>query len=159
MQKQRLKTILQHIAVVLCKIRLERTTNFCKVTPFWKLPKMATKHSICRTLALGQKLKMEENILKPFLQHISVVLWRKWLKKKQLILKKWDHFENCEKLPPNEGRNLHFKSIIKNANKKDMLKTFLQHIAVVLCRNKQLEKTANIRKIPPFRKLPEMATK
>ena len=32
---------------------------------------------------------------------------------------------------------------------KNMLKTFLQHIAVVLCK-KQLEKTANIRKMRAF---------
>ena len=33
-----------------------------------------------------------------------------------------------------------------------MLKTFLQHIAVVLCK-KRLEKTANIRKVRAFSKL------
>ena len=39
-----------------------------------------------------------------------------------------------------------------------MLKTFVQDIAVVLCK-KRLEKTANIRKMRPFGKLAKMATK
>ena len=39
-----------------------------------------------------------------------------------------------------------------------MLKTFLQHIAVVLCK-KRLQKTVNIREMRAFRKLPKMATK
>ena len=41
---------------------------------------------------------------------------------------------------------------------KNMLKTFLQGIAVVLCK-KRLQKTANIRKMRPFLKLAKMATK
>ena len=40
---------------------------------------------------------------------------------------------------------------------KNILKTFLQDIAVVLCK-KRLEKTANIWKMRPFWKLPKMAT-
>ena len=43
-------------------------------------------------------------------------------------------------------------------NAKNLLKTFLQHIGVVLCK-KRLEKRANIRKVRPFLKLPKMATK
>ena len=39
-----------------------------------------------------------------------------------------------------------------------MLKTFLQHIAVVLCK-KRLEKTANIRKMKAFLEMPKGATK
>ena len=39
-----------------------------------------------------------------------------------------------------------------------MIKPFLQHIGVVLCK-KRLDKTANIRKIRPFLKLPKMANK
>ena len=41
---------------------------------------------------------------------------------------------------------------------KNMLKTFLQDIAVVLCK-KRLEKTANIREMRAFWKLAKMATK
>ena len=41
-----------------------------------------------------------------------------------------------------------------------MLKTFLQDIAVVLCKKRQKkQKTANIRKMRPFWKLPKIATK
>ena len=39
-----------------------------------------------------------------------------------------------------------------------MLKTFLQHIAVVLCK-KRLQKPANIGKMRSFQKWPKMASK
>ena len=57
--------------------------------------------------------------------------------KKQLILKKWEHFENCQKWPPSKGYRL-CKIVTLGQNlkmHKNMLKTFLQHIAVVLCKN------------------------
>ena len=41
-----LKTFLQHIAVVLCKKRLEKTANIGKMRAFWKWPKMATKQRL-----------------------------------------------------------------------------------------------------------------
>ena len=99
-------------------------------------------------------------MLKTFLQHIAVVLCKKReAKKKKLILEKWEHFENGQKWPPSKGYRL-FK-IVTLAQKlkmhKNMLKTFLQHIAVVLCK-KQLEKTANIGKMRAFWKWPKMAT-
>ena len=46
-------------------------------------------------------------------------------------------------------QNGHFESKIKNAKKHAKKKTFLQDIAVVLCK-KRLEKTANIRKMRAF---------
>ena len=95
-------------------------------------------------------------MLKTFLQHIAVVLCKKrQAKKKKLILEKWEHFENGQKWPPSKG-------LVTLAQKlkmhKNMLKTFLQHIAVVLCK-KRLEKTANIGKMRAFWKWPKMATK
>ena len=80
--------------------------------------------------------------------------------KKQLILEKWEHFENGRKWPPSKGYRL--CKIVTLAQKlkmhKNMLKTFLQHIAVVLCK-KRLEKTANFGKMRAFWKWPKMATK
>ena len=61
--------------------------------------------------------------------------------KKQLIFEKWEHFENCLKWPPSKGYRL--CKIVTLGQKlkmhENMLKTFLQHIAVVLC-EKRLEK-------------------
>ena len=100
-------------------------------------------------------------MLKTFLQHIAVVLCKKrQAKKKKVILEKWEHFENGQKWPPSKGYRL--CKIVTLAQKlkmhKNMLKTFLQHIAVVLCK-KRLEKTANIGKMRAFWKWPKMATK
>ena len=75
------------------------------------------------------------------------LFYAKYSSKKQLIFEKWDHFENCQKRPPSKGYRL--CKIVTLGQKlkmhKNMLKTFLQHIAVVLCK-KRLEKTANIQK-------------
>ena len=83
MHKNLLKTFIQHIAVVLCKKRLQTTAKIRKMRAFWKLPKMATKQRIrlAKIVNLGQKLKMHKNILKTFLQHIAVVLCKKRLQK------------------------------------------------------------------------------
>ena len=44
-------------------------------------------YSLCKIITLGQKLKMQRNMLKPFLQHIAVVLWKKRLEKTANIRK------------------------------------------------------------------------
>ena len=124
--------------------------------------KIATKrgYRLCKIVTLGQKLKMHKNMLKTFLQHIAVVLCKKNGSKKQLILQKWEHFENCQKWPPSKGYRL--GKIVTLGQKlemhKNMLKTFLQHIAVVLWK-KRLQKTAYIWKMRALLKLPKMATK
>ena len=48
---------------------------------------MATKQRLCKIVTLGQKLKMHNNMLKTFLQHIAVVLCKKRLEKTAHILK------------------------------------------------------------------------
>ena len=158
MHKNMLKTFLQHIAVVLCKKRLQKTANIRKMRAFWKWPP-SKAYRLGKIVTLGQKLKMHKNMLKTFLQHIAVVLCKKRLKK-QLIFEKWEHFENGQKWPPSKGYRL--GKIVTLGQKlkmhKNMLKTFLQHIAVVLCK-KRLLKTANIRKMRTFWKWPKMATK
>ena len=122
----------------------------------WPLSK---GYRLCKIVTLAQKLKMHKNMLKTFLQHIAVVLWKNG-SKKQLILEKWEHFENGQKWPPSKGYRL--CKIVTLAQKfkmhKNMLKTFLPHIEVVLCK-KGLEKTANIGKMRAFWKWPKMATK
>ena len=103
MQKTILKTFLQHIAVILCKTRLKKqlySKNKSTLKIFKNGHQAKAIYSICKIPTLGQKLKMQKN----------------------------------------------------------MLKTFLQHIAVVLCK-KQPEKAANIRKMRAFSILPKMATK
>ena len=71
-----------------------------------------------------------------------------------------EHFENGQKWPPSKGYRL--CKIVTLAQKlkmhKNMIKPFLQHIAVVLCK-KRIEKTANIEKLRAFLKWPKMATK
>ena len=93
-------------------------------------------------------------MLKTFKQHIAVVL-SKNDSKKQLISEKWQHFETCQKWPPSKGYRL--CKIVTLGQKlnmhKNMLKTFLQQIGVVLCK-KRLQKTANIGKMRPFWKWP-----
>ena len=122
MQTNMLKTFLQHIAVVRCKKQLKRRTNIRKMIPFGKFQKRSQSkgYSLCKILILRQKLKMQKNMLNTFLRHIAVVLCKKRFEKKELILKKWDHFENSRKRPPSKGysfKNPHFGSKIKNANK------------------------------------------
>ena len=56
--------------------------------------------------------------------------------KNQLIMEKWEHFENAQKWSLSKGYRL--CKIVTLGQKiemhKKMLKTFLQHIAVVLCK-------------------------
>ena len=57
--------------------------------------------------------------------------------KKQLIFKKLDHFENWQKWQPSKGCRLCKMVTLgqKLKMQKDMLKTFLQDLAVVLWKN------------------------
>ena len=149
MHKNMLKTFLQHIAVVPCKKRLQKHLILEKWEHFENCQKWPPSkgYRLCKIVTLGQKLKMHENMLKTFLQmhknmlktflqHIAVVLCQKNGSKKQLILEKWEHFENGQKWPPSKGYRL--CKIVTLGQKlkmhKDMLKTFLQHIAVVPCK-------------------------
>ena len=79
--------------------------------------------------------------------------------KKQLIFEKWEHFENCQKWSQCKGYSP--CKILSLGQKIKLPKTcekrFYKHITVVLCK-KRLEKTANIRKMRAFWKLPKMVT-
>ena len=124
MQKHMLKRFVQHIAVVLCKKRLKKRGNIPKMRPFLKLPKMATKQNWNKIVSLAQKLKMQKNMLKTFLQHIVVVLCKKNGSKNRLIFEKWDYFENCQKWPPSKGYSV--CKIVTLAQKLKMQKICLQ---------------------------------
>ena len=71
--------------------------------------------------------------------------------KNSKFFEKLEHFENGQKWPPSKSYRL--CRIVTLGQKlkmhKNMLKTFLQHIAVVLCK-KRLRKTANIGKMRAF---------
>ena len=91
-------------------------------------------------------------MLKTFLQHIAVVLCKKPARKNSLYSKN----ESILKMAKNghEAKAVDLVSKIVTLGQKlkmhkNMLKTFSQHIAVVLCK-KQLEKTANIRNMRAF---------
>ena len=147
-----LKTFLQHIAVVLCKKRHEKTANITKMRAFSKLQNWPPSkgYSLCKILTLGQKLQMQKNMLKMFLQHIAVVLCKKRHEKTANITKMRE-FSKLQNLPPSKAYSL--CKILTLGQKlkmeKNMLKTFLQHIGVVLCK-KRHEKTANITKMRGF---------
>ena len=98
-------------------------------------------------VTLGQKLKMQKNMLKTFLQDIAVVLCKKRLEKTANILK----MRAWQKWPPSKGYSLGKMVTLgqKLKMQKNMLKTFLQDIAVVLCK-KRLEKTANTLQMRAF---------
>ena len=57
MQKNILKTFLQHIAILLSKKGLQKTPNIGKMRPFWKLPKMANKQRLLQNPHFGSKIK------------------------------------------------------------------------------------------------------
>ena len=92
--------------------------------------KMATKHSLCKIVTLAQKLKMQKNMLKTFLQHIAVVLCKKNGSKNRLIFEKWDYFENCQKWPPSKGYSL--CKIVTFAQKLKMQKNMLKRFYITL---------------------------
>ena len=107
-------------------------------------------YSLCKIVTLGQNLKMQKTLLKPFLKHIIDVLCKKRLEKtanirKIRLLWKLPKMATKQRLLPLQNR--HFRSKIKNGKK--IIKLSLQHNGVVLC-NKRLEKTANTGKMRPF---------
>ena len=91
MHKNLLKTFLQHIAVVLCKKRLQKTctANMRKMRAFGICRKRPPSkgYRLCKIVTLRQKLKMHKNMLKTFPKHIAVVLCKKRLQEKANIRK------------------------------------------------------------------------
>ena len=102
-------------------------------------------YRLCKTVTFGQKLKMQKKDAKNVSTTRCSCFMQKNGSKEQLIFEKLEHFENCKKWPPSKGHRL--CQIVTLGQKlkmhKNMLKTFLQQVAVVLCK-KRLEKAANI---------------
>ena len=92
-----LKTFLEHIAVVLCKKRLGKTAYIRKMRPFCDLPKMALKQRLqaLKIVTLGQKLEIQNSMLKKFYNTLQLFYAKKKQLKKQLTFEKLAHFENC----------------------------------------------------------------
>ena len=126
----------------------------------WQKWPPSKDYRLCKIVTLAQKLKMHENVLKTFLQHIAVLIWKKRLQKTGNIRKMrafWKLAKNGH-----QAKAIDFSKIVTLAQKlkmhKNMLKTFLQHTSVVLS-NKWLQKTINIQKKRAFWQLPKLATK
>ena len=102
---------------------------------------------------------MPKTCEKRFYKQLKVVLCKKTARKKQLMLVKWENFENCQNWPQCKGYS---PCKIPSLSQKIKLpktceKRFYKHIRVVLCK-KRLEKAANIGKMSGAEKLPKMAT-
>ena len=101
-------------------------------------------------VTLGQKFKMQKNMLKTFLQDIAVVLCKRRLEK-TANNRKMGAFRKLAKMATSKGYSLGKTVTLGQKLKiqRNIIKTFLQDIAVVLCK-KRFEKTANIRKMRAF---------
>ena len=101
-------------------------------------------------VSLGQKLKVPKRYEKRLYKHIRIVLCKKRLEK-QLIFQKWEDFENWHKWPLGKGYSL--CKMVSLGQKLKVPKTYekrlYKHIRIVLYK-KQLEKTANVRKMRLF---------
>ena len=90
-------------------------------------------YRLYKIVTLGQKLKMHKNMLKRFYNTLRL-FYAKNGSKKHLILEKSKQFKNGQKLP--QGKGYRLCKIVslgpKLKNHENMLKAFLQHIAVVL---------------------------
>ena len=108
-------------------------------------------YSLGKMVTLGQKLKMQKNMLNTFLQDIAVVLCKKRLEKTANI-RKMRPFWKFRKISTKQRLYSLGKMVTlgqKLKMQKNMLNTFLQDNAVVLCK-KRLESTANVRTVRQF---------
>ena len=115
-------------------------------------------YSPCKILTLGQKIKLPK-ICKNVSTNTFKLFYAKNGSKKQVILKKWEHFENGQKWPQCKGYSpcKIFTLGQKIKLPKICKKRFYKYIKVVLSKNR-LQKTAYIRKMRAFWKWPKMAT-
>ena len=107
---------------------------------------------------IGSKIKNAKKVRKSIKEPRESCCVQKNRSKKQLIFEKLEHFENCQKWSQCKGYStckiLSLDQKLKLA--KTYEKRFFKHVKVVLCQ-KQIEETANIRKMRAFLKLPKMA--
>ena len=114
-------------------------------------------YSPCKTLSLGQKIKLPETCQNHLYKHIKVLLCKKRLEKTANIQKvrsswKLPKMAQCKGYSPCKTLSLGQKIKLPETCQKHLYK----HTKVVVCK-KRLKKTANIRKLRPFWKLPRMA--
>ena len=149
------KRLHKHIAVVLCKKRMEETANIRKMRRFWKLEKwpLCKGYSLCKMVSFRQKIKLPKTCGKRLYKHITVVLCKKRMEETANI-GKMKRFWKLEKWPLCKGYSLckvvSFRQKVKLP--KTCGKRLYKHITVVLWK-KRMEETANIRKMRPFWKL------
>ena len=107
-------------------------------------------YSPCKILSLGQKIKWPKTYEKRFYKGLEL-FYAKNSSKKQLIYKKWEHFENSQKWPQCKGYSP--CKILSLVQKMKLPKTYekrvYKHIRVVLCK-KELQKTTNNWKMKAF---------
>ena len=84
-------------------------------------------YSLCKTVTLAQKLKMQKNYAKNVSTTHCGCSMQKRVRQKQLKVEKWDHLENSQKWPPSKGYSLCKIVTLSQTLKmhKNMLKTFL----------------------------------
>ena len=87
----------EHIALVLCKRRLNKTANIREMRPFWK------GYSLCKIVSLEPKWKMQQTFRKRLPTRIRNVLCKKTTYITRLIFEKWDVFKKWQNLPFYKG--------------------------------------------------------
>ena len=94
-------------------------------------------YSPCKILTLGQKIKLPKICKKSFFTNTFKLFYAKSGSKKQLIFKKWEHFENGQKWPQCKGYSP--CKILTLGHKinlpKICKKRFYKHIKNVLWKN------------------------
>ena len=149
------KRLYKHITVVLCKKRMEETTNIRKMRRFWKLEKwpLCKGYSLWKMVSFQQKIKLPERCGKHLYKHITVVLCRKRMEE-TANNRKMRRFLKGGKMATMQSYSLckmvRFRQKIKLP--KTCGKRLYKHITVVLWK-KRMEETTNIRKMRRFWKL------
>ena len=83
------KRFYNHVRVVVCKKRLQKTPNIRKMRAFEKSQNWprGKGYRLCKIATLGQKLKMPKTCQKRFYNHVRVVVCKKRLQKTPNIRK------------------------------------------------------------------------
>ena len=77
------KRLYNHIIVVLCKKRIEKTANIGEIRDLenWQKWPLGKGYSLCKMVTLGQKIKLLKTCEKRLYNHIIVVLCKKRIEK------------------------------------------------------------------------------
>ena len=93
------------------KTKYSRNETILKIGQKWQIK----GYSLCKIVTLNQKLKMQKNMLKTFLQHIAVVLCKKQLQKtanirRKRAFQKWPKMDTMQRLQPMQNTQLGSKN-------------------------------------------------